>query len=571
MSPNRPKIIVVGGGTAGCMAALTAKGHGAAVTLITNLPPIRSRSAHTDGLASALNTKGEKDSPNEHARDTIVCGEFLAHQGPVKKMCEAAPQIVSLFDQMGAMFDRTGVGTIELGRSFGQVRKRIVAAGLNTGHQIQTILDRQIRRAALREEIKLLEGWEFLSPIMGEGGTCLGITAVNVKNMEVKAFPSDAVILCTGGYVGLFGRFGTHPAGTGAAAAVCFRCGAQFANPEFIQVHPYTIASADKCVPIGVGVFSAGARVSIIRDGKPWGFLDEWFPDFGAFVSSDVAARAIYKATKDGETDICLDLSMTDPEWLSLNFKEGMNFYEKTTGDDPCETPMKLTPAAHLTLGGLWVDERHATSIEGLFAAGGCASIYHGGCALGGNETLSSLYGGRVAGECAVQYAKGLATTTDALPSSIFENARVHEEDANAHITSREGDENVHILRSELAEAISACAEIARDDKKIGAAAQKIAELKERLSHARLLDRSEWANSELLWMRRLKACLDLAEVVAEACLARNESRGVHFKPAFPKRDDKKWLVTTIAKWSDEGPRLDYSETVRILDFEPPSP
>ncbi|MFH0799683.1 MAG: FAD-binding protein [Pseudomonadota bacterium] len=570
-SKKRSKIIVVGGGVSGCMAALSAVHDGAEVMLVASVPPRRSRSSCIhDGFNAALDSQGEGDSAASHARDTVVCGGFLAHQGPVMKMCEAAPSIAHMFDRMGVMFGRTRDGLIAQGFSCGAQAARTAAAGWGTGHGVVSALDGQLRRLASEERLSLLEGWEFLSLVVDDAGTCRGAVAMNLRNMEVKSFPADAVIICAGGYAGIFGPYSSNPSSGGSASVACFEQGSLFANPEFVEFHPFAIETADKRIPVGDAVICAGARVSIRRDGRQSHFLEEKFPSHGARLPRDVAVRAMWDAWREaapegeGGPEAFLDLSAVDPDWLDANFGEAMDIYGRLTGEDPLASPMRVVPAAHQTLGGLRVDAEHYASIPGLFAAGSSASQYHGAGTLGGNELLASAYGGMIAGRSAARHAHGLGLQSEA-PVSLFESAKSREEDVNSHFSGQEGDESAHALKAELCGALAAAALVAKDNKALAKAAEKIDEISDRFGRAPIADRAEWANGELPFMRRCRSDLVLARLFVAASIAREESRGAHFKPAHPERNDKKWLVTTVARKSADGFALDHSERVEILD------
>jgi succinate dehydrogenase / fumarate reductase flavoprotein subunit len=307
------------------------------------------------------------------------------------------------------------------------------------------------------------------------------------------------------------------------------------------------------------------------RDGKPWHFLEEWFPNEHAHLSRAAAVRALWKATRememgvDGSDAVHIDFSEADPEWLTRNMSRELDFYGRLAGFDPFKEPIKIVPAVYATMGGLWVDAKHATSVAGLFAAGGAAGMYHGASVLAGNELLSKAYGGMIAGESAASFAKN--SGRGETPASLLEVAKAREEDENTHIAGRQGEENAHTIARELCEALMPAASAAKENGELSEGREKIAALLERLSRAPLADRKEWENGEVFFMRRLKHKLYLAEAVCAAAIARGESRGAFYKPKFAERDDKKWHTTTRVGFKDKGPKLDHSEKVEILDFK----
>src|SRR6478735_2786375 len=187
------KIIVVGGGLAGLMATIKIAESGKQVDLFSLVPVKRSHSVCAQGgINGAVNTKGEGDSPWEHFDDTIYGGDFLANQPPVKAMCEAAPGIIHLMDRMGVMFSRTPEGLLDFRRFGGTKHHRTAFAGATTGQQLLYALDEQVRRWEAAGLVRKFETWEFLSAILDDGGMCRGITALDLRGMEVQAFPGDS-------------------------------------------------------------------------------------------------------------------------------------------------------------------------------------------------------------------------------------------------------------------------------------------------------------------------------------------------------------------------------------------
>src|SRR6202040_1631952 len=202
-----PKIIVIGGGLAGLSAVIKIAEMGATVDLFSIVPVKRSHSVCAQGgINAAKNLKGEGDSTWKHFDDTVYGGDFLANQPPVKDMCEAAPGIIDLLDRMGVMFNRTPEGLLDFRRFGGTLFHRTAFAGATTGQQLLYALDEQVRRFESEDKVKKFEGWTFLSAVLDDGGVCRGICAMDLKTMEIKTFPCDAAIFCTGGIGAVFGR-----------------------------------------------------------------------------------------------------------------------------------------------------------------------------------------------------------------------------------------------------------------------------------------------------------------------------------------------------------------------------
>lgn len=567
------KVVIVGGGLAGLMAALKVIEAGIKVDLISLVPPKRSHSVCAQGgINGAIDTLGEGDSPEKHFEDTIYGGDFLANQPPVKAMCEAAPEIIYLFDRMGTMFNRTQEGKIALRRAGGARYTRVAFAGGTTGQQLLYSLDEQVRRHE-KEGINVYDNMEFLSAVIDDNGICRGIVAQDLKTMAVHVFPAEAVIVATGGPGMLFGQSTMGIINTGAAASRLYQQGVYYANGEFIQIHPTAIPGEDKNRLMSETCRGEGGRLWVYKDGKRWYFLEEWHPKYGNLVPRDIAARAIYKVCVemglgiDGENKVYLDLTHKDPAEIRYRLTGIIDIYEKFVGEDPTKVPMKIFPSVHYSMGGLWVDYNQMTNIDGLFAAGECDYQYHGANRLGGNGMLAAIFGGMVAGKSVVEYVNNLENSTKDVKKSIFERYKKEEEEKMEAIYKMDGDENPYLLHKELGEWMNKNVTIVRYNDKLQKTDEKILELMERYKKIGNSDSVRYTNQMTAMIRRLWDMLVIARVITIGALKRNESRGAHYKPEYPERDDENWLKTTKAKYTEEGPEFSYEE-VEISHIKP---
>ena len=553
------KIAVVGGGLAGLMATIKAAEAGVHVDLFSIVPVKRSHSVCAQGgINGAVNTKGEGDSPEIHFDDTVYGGDFLANQPPVRDMCYAAPNIIHMLDRMGVMFNRTPEGLLDFRRFGGTQHHRTAYAGATTGQQLLYALDEQVRRYEVEGLVTKYEGWEFLGAILDDEGRGRGIVAQNIKSHEIKSFPSDATILATGGPGVIFGKSTNSIINTGSAASALYQQGAKYANGEFIQIHPTAIPGDDKLRLMSESARGEGGRVWTYKDGEPWYFLEEKYPAYGNLVPRDIATREIFdvcvnqKLGINGENMVYLDLSHKDPEELDIKLGGILEIYEKFVGEDPRKVPMKIFPAVHYSMGGLWVDYDQMTNIPGIFAAGECDYSQHGANRLGANSLLSAIYGGMVAGPKAIEYIEGLEKRVDDMPSSLFETYQKEEEKKFEELLKMDGTENAYQLHQELGQWMTDNVTVVRENDKLLKTDEKLQELLERWENISVNDTSKWSNQGVMFTRQLKNMIHLARVITIGAYKRDESRGAHYKPEFPERDDENFLKTTIATFDEKN-------------------
>lgn len=556
--------IVVGGGLAGLMTTIKIAESGGKVKLFSLVPVRRSHSVCAQGgINGAVNTKGEGDSVWEHFDDTIYGGDFLANQPPVKDMCDAAPDIIYLLARMGVQFNRTEEGKIDFRRLGGAKYSRTAFAGSTTGQQILYALDEQVRKYEVERLVEKFEHWELLSFVLDDEKKCCGIVAQDLKSMEIKEFRSDAVILATGGIGNIFRKSTNSIINTGSAHSIAYKQGAHYANGEFIQIHPTAIPGDDKLRLMSESARGEGGRIWVYKDGKPWYFLEEKYPAYGNLVPRDIATREIFHVCVDlklginSENMVYLDLSHLPKEKLERKLGGILDIYEKFAGDDPRKIPMKIFPAMHYSMGGLWVDYDQMTSIEGLFACGECEYQYHGANRLGANSLVSAIYGGMVAGPNAVKYVKGLEKSCEDLPDFLFEEERLYQEKEMEKIYKMDGDENPYQLHVEMSDWMVDNVTVVRYNDRLQKTDEKLQELLKRWNNIGVDDVSSWNNRTVAFVRQLRNMMELARVITLGALNRNESRGAHYKPDFPERDDENWLKTTIAKYTSDGPQLSY--------------
>jgi succinate dehydrogenase / fumarate reductase flavoprotein subunit len=633
----KQRVIVVGGGLAGLSATMKLAELGIDVDLLSLAPVKRSHSVCAQGGINSVNplTRQQGDSEWLHFDDTVYGGDFLQEQPPVKEMTDWGPRIIDLMDRLGVPFNRTSEGFRDQRRFGGTLFKRTAFAGATTGQQLLYALDEQVRRWEVEGRVKKYEVWDFLAPVLDAAGVCCGCVAQDMVTMEIRSFPADAVIIASGGCGLIYGRSTMSMACTGAAASRAFRAGAKYGNAEFIQVHPTAVPGADKLRLMSESARGEGGRVWVPRtpqdprdpksipEAERYYFLEERYPKYGNLVPRDIATREIFNiCTHEGlsvEKDrLCVYLDLTHIPRATLDQKLGgiLEIYEKFQGVDPRTTPMKIFPAVHYSMGGLWVDyERTAegglrigsprnqqTSIPGMYAIGECDYQYHGANRLGANSLLSCIFSGLIVAPGIETRLKSLKAKPAAERSaSVFEDAVARarkEHEALIHRSAPGGKggqsrDNPYAIHQELGQVMTKAATVVRYNKTLAEAYDTVLELEGRLKRCSLSDTGNWTNQNVVFTKALIDMFPLAKIILKGALARDECRGAHYKPEFEmpgidspdpgehrqlaeawcdrfEANTRKWLKSTIATLDRDGePQLSYEEVDTSL--LPPRP
>ncbi len=427
-------------------------------------------------------------------------------------------------------------------------------------------------------------------------GACRGIVAQDLRTMEIQSFACDAAVIATGGNGLIFGRSTTAIINTGAAGAICYQQGVKYGNPEMVQIHPTAIPGEDKCRLMSESVRGEGGRLWTPRDpmdarpaatipeGDRWYFCEELDPKYGNLLSRDLVSFAIYSVCRidrgiGKKQQVYLDIThfqktkgMTRQQ-INDKLEGVLEIYEKFMREDPIEIPMRIYPAVHYTMGGLWVDyelngdggwdvdspRNQMTNIPGLYAAGECEYQYHGANRLGANALLACLVGGEIAAQGMLAYLREMSVSGEGVPSSVLEDARSQRQSEYDALRTSSGTENPYRLHAELADTMWNNCGIWRTQKELRRAREKLNELGERAHQCRLVDDSGWNNQAVPFARAVVNMIEQSKAIVGGALIRDESRGAHFKMDTPQRDDENWLKTTVAQWTPQGP---------VFDFEP---
>lgn len=606
------RVIIVGGGLAGLAGSVRLAEAGVQVDLFSVVPVKRSHSVCAQGGINACNDVARQQgySEYEHFDETIYGGDFLADQHPVLEMANWAPKIIDLLDRMGVPFNRTSEGFRDLRLFGGSLFKRTHFAGATTGQQLIYALDEQTRRYESEGKVTKYESWEFLWPVI-EDGRCVGIVAQDMRTMQIRAFRADAVVMATGGCGLVYGKSTNSIICTGAAAARCFQAGVWYGNPEMIQVHPTAIPGADKLRLMSESARGEGGRVWVPRkkgdtrrpkdipDAERYYFLEERYPAYGNIVPRDIATREIFSVCVDdgmgvnGENSVYLDLTHKPKEYLQKKLEGILEIYSKFAGEDPYTNPMKIFPAVHYSMGGLYTTfakgrynptdplTKHKsgsasplanadvgqgmalgefanarTNVPGLYAFGEVNFAYHGANRLGANALLSCIFDGLFCGVSVLNYVKDGApkgSPSESVPQAAYDRVVQQEEGKQKkylEAAGRDGDNstNPYIIHKELGDEMTAACTVVKSEARLRQCLTKLAELKDRFSRVSVKDTAAWTNQTLGYTRSVGDMLIIAEAIAKGSIERKESRGAHYRTDFKDRDDENFMKTTLAKY-----------------------
>ncbi len=597
----KKEVVVVGGGLAGLAAAMRLCEKDCHVKLVSLTQVRRSHSVCAQGgINVAINLAGEDDSPVIHAYDTIKGGDFLANQPAVLEMCMAGPAILRMMDHFGCLFNRTPEGTVDFRRFGGTLYSRTAFCGATTGQQLLYSLDEQVRRFEASGKVEKFEHHEFLRLVLDDEGRARGIVMHDLRTLELTVLKADAVVVASGGLGVIYQKSTNSTLCTGAANGRLYMQGMKYANGEFIQIHPTAIPGIDKMRLISESVRAEGGRIWVYgnsskqipfpdgtmhpcgKNGEPWYFLEEMYPSFGNLVPRDIGAREVLRVCEtglgvDGKMQVYLDVTHLPPDKLK-KIESVLDIYHKFTGEDPKKKPMKIFPAVHYTMGGGWVDWpsaddpdrferfRQMTNIPGCFNVGESDYQYHGANRLGANALLSCIFGGLVTGVEVPRYIDSLKQHVLNFPAKVFEAPLQEELQIQQTLLKCSGGENVFQLHDELADWMVRNVTVKRDNENLSKTMDKIKEIRERYRCLTLQENGKILNQTYVFAHQFRAMIEVALIITKGALLRDEFRGSHYKPEYPKRDDEHWLKTTIAEYHEDEPVISYEKVdTRHLD------
>jgi len=555
-------ILIIGGGLAGLRAAIEAKKAGCDVAILSKVHPLRSHSvAAQGGINAALGNAPAplRDTWENHAFDTIKGSDYLADQGAVEVMCREGIERVIEMERWGTLFSRTEDGKIAQRPFGGAGFPRAAYAADRTGHNLLHTLYEQ----ATGLRIPVYEEWYALSLIVEEG-KCVGILALHFFEGRIFPIEAKAVILATGGYGRIYLRSTNAVINTGSGCFLAYRAGIPLEDMEFVQFHPTSLYGTNILITEG-----ARGEGGYLVNAKGERFMERYAPHLMELGPRDIVARGTQTEIDEGRgfegEYVHLDLRHLGREKIMDRLPGIRQIALDFAGVDPILDPIPIQPAQHYSMGGIPTNVDGETPLPGLFAAGECACVsVHGANRLGGNSLLETLVFGARAGKKAVERVE---TEKEIYHEIVFEEGLRAYHCRLEELFERKGEEQVFSIRDELKAIMTCQAGIFRNESGLLWAKEKIKELKTRFSKIAPKQRDLAFNNEFIQYCEVEGMLHLAEVIVEGALAREESRGSHYRVDYPKRDDEHWLRHTLAFKTEVGVKLAYKK-VSITSYPP---
>jgi succinate dehydrogenase / fumarate reductase flavoprotein subunit len=545
-------ILIVGAGLAGMRAAVAAQPE-LDVAVISKVHPVRSHSvAAQGGINAAL---GADDSWEKHAFDTAKGGLWLGDQDAIEAMCREAPDDIRELERMGVIFSRDARGRIAQRPFGGAGFPRTCYAADRTGHALLHAMYEQL----LKRRVFVYEEW-YVTALIVEDGACRGVIAWDILNGGLHAIGAKAVILATGGCSRIYLTSTNAVINTGDGMSMAYRAGAPLMDMEFIQFHPTTLR--DTGILITEGARGEGGYLLNTMGER---FMQRYAPEQMELATRATVSLAIGTEIAEGRgVDGCilLDLRHLGRERILERLPQIRQLSLDFAGVDPIESPIPVKPGAHYVMGGVKTNVWGEAPIAGLYAAGECACVsIHGANRLGGNSLLETIVFGRRAGMRASEYAREAAPPAGDAGLLRRERVRI------AGLMKNEGPERPWQVREELGRVLALHLGLVRSRDRMAKALELVRKLKVRAERVRLEDTSATFNTDLISALELGSLVELAETVVAGALAREESRGAHYRADFSRRDDAHWLKHTLCHHTPEGPRLSYAP-VTITKFPP---
>jgi len=558
-------VLIIGGGAAGLRAAIAAAELNPKldIAIVSKVYPMRSHTVSAEGgMAAVLRT--DYDNFDLHAYDTIKGSDFLADQDAVEFFVKEAPKESIRLEHWGCPFSRDPDGRISV-RAFGgmSVKRTLFATDKIGFHLLHTLFQTSLKF----ENIHRYDEW-FTTSILVDNGRVDGVTAIDIRSGELSSILAKALVIATGG-CGRIYQFTTNGwIKTGDGMAMAYRAGVPLKDMEMVQYHPTLLPNTG--ILITEAARGEGGHL-LNKDGER--FLKRYVPNKMELGPRDILSRAEMTEIKEGRgfegpygSYVNLDLTHLGAETIETKLPFVKELAERYLGIDPVHEMIPVRPGQHYMMGGVHTDIHGYTGLHGLYAAGEMACVsMNGANRLGSNSLTECLVFGAEAGIGAAQYATRQGSPSFGNPVqglAMEEEKRIYD-----RVLKREKGERISTIRTEMQKVMEEHVGIYRDKSNLKQACSLIGDLKQRMKNAVVDDKDRVYNTDLVSALELDFMLDVAETIAYAALARNESRGAHFRTDYPKRDDVQFLKHLVVYETGTVPRID-TMPVSITRWKP---
>ncbi len=546
-------VIVVGGGLAGLRAAVGLCGR-YDVAVVSKVHPVRSHSgAAQGGVNAALRNAPEAhdDSPEQHAFDTIKGSDYLADQAAALTMCQMAPEAIYEFEHWGAPFSRLPDGTIAQRPFGGGGCPRTCYAADRTGHLMLHTLYEQI----VKHRVKVYDE-RVVTRVVIDDGQYHGLAVLNLKTGRFEGLASRFCVFATGGYGRIYRNSTNALINTGSGLGTALMAGIGMMDLEFVQFHPTTQFGTNILITEG-----ARGEGGYLLNNQGRRFMEDYAAKAMELAPRDIVARAIQTEINQGRGFdagyVHLDLRHLGKQRILQRLPGIRQICIDFGGIDPIDDPIPVQPGQHYSMGGIDTDVTGRTNVENFYAAGECACVsVHGANRLGGNSLLDTVIFGRLAAEAIA----GRIGESDFKPNEkLVADAVKGQIDRVEQLSGRRGGVPHHEIRDRLRTLCMEKVGIFRNRTDLAEAVEGIARLKQQYEDVSLQTPAGPFNFEIVNLLELQSQLYLGEITAKGALARQESRGSHFRTDHPDRDDKQWLRHTASRLEGDDVVLSYTD------------
>ncbi|MDN5845907.1 MAG: FAD-binding protein [Candidatus Nitrosocosmicus sp.] len=583
-STHSVDVLIIGGGSAGLRAAIEAHDAGANVLIISKS---KRGNPHTvlarGGINAALGTMDPEDNWMIHAADTLKEGEFLADYERVEILCKSAPDAINELVNWGARFHREKEDGKLTQRFFGaHTYRRTVFYEDWTGDEIVRVLMNQVdqRRIKIMDDIYITQlliksdrdEEEEEEPSSKEISGAIG---TDLKKRKIVLFECKSIILATGGYTRIYSTSSSRIfENYGEGIFLAYQSGVELVDMEMVQFHPTGMVWPEKASGT-LATEAIRGEGGILLNSSNERFMKNYYPERMELGPRDVVARAIYNEILKGRGTehggVWLDVTHLSKEKILDRLPTMYEQFKSIDGIDISKEKMEVGPTAHYSMGGIVVDTKCRTKINGLFAAGEAISQIHGANRLGGNSLLDTMVFGKIAGSEAARLAKeitdDISLKVNSLPSSLSLNENTPKEFKDEIFMVKEP----LVFRNKIQDLMEQYVGIIRDNARLQKGLKQLLELNEAFySEDNILrefqiEDDKYDIENIILTLEVKSSLIVCETIVRSALMRQESRGAHFRSDFPNADNEKWMQNIYCRKNDESEMVLFTGSVKVIE------